>query len=77
MDNANVDAENDEEASCDAFENLSYEGACQSKPSPPPKKKKFHDQALIYFGKMIDNGTTILEHFGKTNELLGKIDHAR
>jgi len=38
------------------------------------KKKKFHDQALIYFGKMVDNGAAMLEHFGKTNELLGKID---
>ena len=74
-DNANVDAQNDEEeVGCDAFENLSHEGACQSKPSPPPKKKKFHDQALVYFGKMVDNGAAMLDHFAKTNKLLGKID---
>ena len=74
-DNANVDAQNDEEeVGCDASENLSHEGACQSKPSPPPKIKKFHDQALIYFGKMIDNGAAMLDHFAKTNELQGKID---
>ena len=41
MDNANVDAQNDEEeVGCDASENLSHEDACQSKPSPPPKKKE-------------------------------------
>ena len=38
------------------------------------KKKKFHDQALVYFGKMVDNGAAMLDHFAKTNELLGKID---
>ena len=74
-DNANVDAQNDdEEVGYDASENLSHEGACQSKPSQPPKKKKFRDQALVYFGKMVDNGVAMLNHFAKTNELLGKID---
>ena len=73
--NANVDAQNDEEeVGCDASKNLSHEGACQSKHSPPPKKKKFHNQALVYFGKMVDNGAAMLDHFAKTNELLGKID---
>ena len=44
MDNANVDVQNDEEeVGCDAAKNLSHEGAYQSKPSSPPKKKKSHD----------------------------------
>ena len=39
------------------------------------KKIKFHDQALVYFGKMVDNGVAMLnDHFAKINELLGKID---
>ena len=41
MDNANVDVQNDdEEVGCDASENLSHEGACQFKPSSPPKNKE-------------------------------------
>lgn len=34
------------------------------------QKKKFEDQTLFYFGKMVDNGTAMLDHFVKTNELL-------
>ena len=47
---------------------------CLMKVLVNPKKKKFHDQALVYFGKMVDNGVAMLNHFAKTNELLGKID---
>jgi len=75
MDNANIDAQNDdEEVGYDASKNMSHDGASQSKPSPPLPKNKFHDQALVYFGKMVDNGAAMLDHFAKTNELVGKID---
>ena len=42
----------------------------QSKPSSASKKNKFQDQALHYFGKMVDNGVSMLDHFARTNELL-------
>lgn len=46
----------------------------QPEPSSASKKNKFQDQALHYFGKMVDNGVAMLDHFAKTNELLQKVD---
>lgn len=49
-------------------------GTPQSDPPSASKKNKFQDQALQYFGKMVDNGAAMLDHFARTNELLHKVD---
>jgi hypothetical protein len=72
MDNITVGGqENSANANDDVLQPVS---TLQSEPSSASKKNKFQDQALHYFGKMVDNGVAMLDHFARTNELLQKVD---
>ena len=76
MDSTNGDAQdNCDDANQDIFEDIQIKHNSQSKPSSASKKNKFQNQTLFYFGKMVDNGTAMLDHFAKTNELLQKVDY--
>ena len=72
MDNTSVGGQ---ENSANANDNVSQPVRIfQSKPSSTSKNNKFQDQTLYYFGKMVDNGVAISDHFARINELLQKVD---
>ena len=76
MNSTNSDAQdNCDDANQDISQDIQIERNSQSEPPSASKKNKFQDQTLFYFGNMVNNGTAMLDHFAKTNELLQKVDH--
>ena len=70
MNNTNGDAhDNCDNVNQDISQDIQIERSFQSEPSSASENNKFQDQALFYFGKMVDNGTAMLDHIAKTNEL--------
>ena len=76
MNSTNSDAQdNYDDANQDISQDIQIECSSQSEPPSVSNKNKFQDQTLFYFEKIVDNGTAMLDHFAKTNELLQKVDH--